>query len=69
MFELLTDCSHCIYGNFCRNVDNAKIAMDKIRNSMYGIGPNNDYTWNDMVAHLNVDIKFSCPDYEARRDI
>ncbi|MCM1090054.1 MAG: hypothetical protein NC413_04370 [Muribaculum sp.] len=41
--------------------------MNKLKDTNYGSGPNDDYGWDVMSDHLNIKIEFSCPDYEERR--
>ncbi len=67
MLELRTDCSKCLHGKVCKNKDNAKFAMKKLKDTNYGSGSNGDYRWDAMSDHLNVKVEFSCPDYEERR--
>ena len=64
MIKLTTDCSNCVHSKVCRNKNNAKNAMEKLKNQQYGDGPNDDYDWNIMMQHYNVKIEFSCPDYK-----
>lgn len=68
MIKLATDCDKCIHKNICRNKDNAKSDMEKLKKMTYGKGPNDDYDWNVMMKHRNVIINFSCPDFlESKR--
>lgn len=64
MITLRTDCKDCIHEKVCRNKDNAKSAMERLKNMQYGKGPNDDYDWDTMMKHKNVDVMFSCPDYK-----
>lgn len=65
MIRLGTDCSKCIHAKICKNKDNAKNAMNKLKNTIYGEGPNDDYDWEIMMAHKDVVITFSCPNYSV----
>lgn len=67
MFKLKTDCNKCSHVKVCKNQNNAKNAMEKLKSTNYGDGPNDDYGWDVMSDHLNIKIEFSCPDYEERR--
>ncbi|MCM1179384.1 MAG: hypothetical protein NC347_03950 [Clostridium sp.] len=67
MLKLLTDCDKCIHGKVCKNKDNPKDAMGKLTNTTYGDGPNDDYGWDVMMKSQNVDVSFSCPDYQERK--
>lgn len=63
MIELTTDCEKCIHATVCKNKNNAKNSMNKLKDMQYGEGPNDDYTWGTMMKHYNVDITFTCPDF------
>lgn len=67
MLKLKTDCDRCSHVKVCKNRNNAKQAMEKLKNMNYGSGPNDDYGWDIMSDHLNIKIEFFCPDYEERR--
>ena len=63
MIKLVTDCKDCIHAKVCRNKDNAKYAMERLKKMQYGTGPNDDYDWDIMMEHEHVTISFSCPDF------
>lgn len=65
--KLSTNCNKCIHKAMCRNVDNAYNAMQKLKEETYGNTPNDDYDWDIMMKHYNVNITFSCPDYKDKR--
>ena len=65
MIKLSTDCKKCMHAKVCKNKDNALHAMEKLKNSNYGKGPNYNYDWDIMMNHKNVDITFSCPDFSS----
>ena len=65
MIKLNTDCEKCIHKKVCRNKDNAKNAMERLKNMQYGEGPNDDYDWDNMMDSKRVNIAFSCPDYDG----
>lgn len=67
MIKLKTECNKCYHQKVCKNKDHAKQAVEKLSNTTYGNGPNNDYGWDIMSDHLNIKIEFSCLDYEERR--
>lgn len=69
MIELRTDCDKCSHVKVCKNRNNAKNAMEKLKNMNYGSGPNDDYGWDFMSEHSNIKIGFSCLDYEERRPV
>ena len=50
----------------CKHKDNAKHAMEKLKNTQYGKGPNDDYDWDIMMKNQHVNINFSCPDWMKR---
>lgn len=64
MIKLTTPCVKCIHSKVCSFRDNAVHAMDKLKNTTYGKGPNNDYSWELMMGAKNVDITFSCPNFQ-----
>lgn len=64
MIKLETDCNDCIYSKMCKNKDNAKNDMEKLKRTNYGKGPNDDYGWDLMMRSRNVVITFSCPDFD-----
>ena len=43
MIRLVTDCNTCIHKEVCKHKDNAKSDMEKLKNMIYGEGPNDDY--------------------------
>lgn len=65
MIKLKTDCKDCIHEKVCKNKNNAKYDMEKLKNTMYGKGPNDDYYWYIMMEARHVDIEFSCPDFTS----
>lgn len=67
MISLRTDCDKCTHAKVCKNRNNAKAAVEKLKNTNYGSGPNDDYGWDVMSEHMNIKIDISCPDYEERR--
>lgn len=67
MLKLLTDCNECIHKRTCKYYDHPKQAMEKLKNTTYGDGPNDDYGWDIMMEH--VDVSFSCPDYQKQKPI
>lgn len=75
MISLRTDCDKCTHVKVCKNRNNAKAAVEKLKNTNYGSGPNDDdvielrtrLCWDAMSRHMNIEIDISCPDYEERR--
>ena len=63
IITLKTDCKDCVHAKICRNKDNAKHAMNKLMDTIYRDGPNDDYSWDIIMQHKNVNIEFSCPDF------
>lgn len=66
MITLTTDCDKCVHKGVCKYEGNAKSDMNKLKNTMYGKGPNDDYDWDIISNSRNVDIKFSCKDYREK---
>ena len=65
MIKLATECEKCIHKNVCKNENNAKYAMEKLKSMQYGKGPNDDYSWEIMMEAEHVNISFSCPDFNS----
>ena len=63
MIELLTKCEDCIHKKVCKNVNNPKNAMNKLKNLEYSDHPNQDYDWDTMMNYYGVTIRFSCGDF------
>lgn len=59
MICLITDCEKCYHAKVCKYTNNAKNAMNKFKDALYDDG----YTWEDILLRLNVEVKFSCPDF------
>lgn len=59
MICIVTECEKCYHEKVCKYANNAKNAMNKFKNTLYGDG----YTWKDKLLTLNVEVKFSCPDF------
>lgn len=69
MITLKTDCKNCAHAMMCKWKDNAKFAMERLKNMQYGDGPNDDYDWDTIMRSKNVNIEFSCPDYTSSSPI
>ena len=65
MIRLRNDCKDCVHAEMCRWKDNARIAMEKLKNMQYGKGPNDDYDWDTIMQSQHVNIEFSCPDFKC----
>lgn len=65
--KLKTPCEKCEYVKVCKYRNNAKHAMERLARAMYGNGPNDDYDWDTMLEHYNVNVTFSCPDYKEHK--
>ena len=65
MIKLKADCDNCIHKKVCSFVYNAKNDVEKLKHAQYGENPNIGYSWDDMVKYRNVDITFSCPDFQV----
>ena len=69
MLKLLTDCDDCMFNRVCKYHNRPKQAMEKLKNTTYGDGPNDDHGWVVMMKQEHVDVSFSCPDYEKQKPI
>lgn len=63
MIKVKTDCSKCIHEHVCKNKNNPKWIGDKLANTQFGNGPNDDYDWDTMVESYHVNIDISCSDF------
>lgn len=68
MIKLNTDCNNCLHAKVCKHKDNAKHAMERLKVTPYGTGPNSDYDWETMMNSFGVNIIFSCPDYIIKKN-
>lgn len=69
MIKLTTDCKDCIMNKTCKYKNNALHAMNKLKATKYGTGPNDDYDWDTMMDVESVSITFSCPHYRFEERI
>ena len=46
MLKVATDCSKCIHQKVCRKVNNMEMLKNKLANTNFGKGPNDDYDWD-----------------------
>ena len=49
MIKLMTSCKDCIYLKMCKYKGNVESDFNKLKNTTYGSGPNDDYDWGDYV--------------------
>lgn len=68
MIKLLTDCEKCTHSKVCRYNNNAKNAMEDLREMIYGENTNDDYYWDVMSDPIHVTIGFSCDNFEPRME-
>lgn len=61
--NLKTKCEDCVHNHVCRNHNQAKYFADKLKETNYGDGPNDDYDYDIMSKHYHVDIDISCKDF------
>lgn len=66
MIRLKTNCNNCIHNKTCKFKGHAEEDMKKLKNMIYGDGPNDDYNWDTMLESRHVNVDFSCPDYDGR---
>ena len=69
MIKLDGDCKDCIMRKTCKYHNNALHAMNKLKNTKYGTGPNDDYDWDTMMDVEHVTITFSCRHYISEERI
>lgn len=63
MIKLRTECNECIHFKMCRYVGSANTLLNKLKNTNFGTGSNDDYSWDKVSSNRNVNIEFSCPDF------
>lgn len=68
MLKVATDCSKCVHQKVCRKVNNMEMLKNKLANTNFGKGPNDDYDWDTMSDSYGVDISFSCADFSQAID-
>ena len=66
MIKLKTNCDECNHNVVCKHIDTAKNNMEKLKKTQYGSGPNDDYDWDTMMEQYDVNIEFSCKNYQMR---
>ena len=66
MFKLMTSCTDCLHSKMCKYKGNVESDFNKLKNTTYGYGPNDNYDWWTMSEHRNVEIRFACPDYTTK---
>lgn len=69
MINLTTNCDECVHAKVCKHAGDAKRCYEKLKNSTFGDGPNDDYDWNVMSDHYNVTIDVSCPDFKRNSGV
>ena len=70
MIKVATDCDKCVHKEVCSYRNNVKYDADKLKNTKYGNGPNDDYGWAMMSDANHVTITFSCDHYkEAKTEV
>lgn len=69
MIRLGTTCTKCSHKEVCKHVGNADHAMNKLKGTIYGDGPSDDYDWETMMNDHNVTVTFSCPSFSLLRPV
>ena len=59
--QLETDCTKCIHYKVCAHKNNAKNDKEKLEETMYGKGPNDDYNWKTIMNVHCVNVVYSWP--------
>lgn len=67
--NLKTKCEECVHKKVCRNTGMAKLFSDKLKQTNYGDGPNDDYDYGIMSDHYHVNIDISCKDFERAKPV
>lgn len=69
MIKVATDCEKCIHNKMCMYRNNVKHDAEKLKNTIYGNGPNDDYDWDVMSDHNHVTITLSCKDFYKKPEV
>lgn len=70
MIKLKTDCVDCSHSKVCQYKHNARLAMDKFKSETFISGISNEAcTWEDKMVRDHVDVEFSCPDFEKKKEV
>ena len=70
MIKLKTDCVDCTHSKVCKWKHSARLAMDKLKKETFISEESNEAcTWEDKMTHDHVDIEFSCPDFEKKKEM
>lgn len=64
MLKVSTDCTTCAHEKVCRKNGVVESMKNKLANTNYGKGPNDDYDWNIISEHNGIDICFKCKNYD-----
>jgi len=67
--NLKTACRDCIHEKVCRNVGRPEAFRERLCNTNYGSGPNDDYGYDDMSDSYRISIDISCEDFEKRTSV
>lgn len=63
--SLKTNCDTCIHKNVCKNVGRARIFINRLLDTTYGDGPNDNYGMGAMSEHYRINIDVSCKDFQG----
>lgn len=66
MIKLMTSCTDCMHSKMCKYKGNVESDFNKLKRTVYGSGPNDNYDWEAMTKQRNVEIRFTCPDYTMK---
>ena len=67
--NLKTDCEKCTHKKVCKNHSAALTFANKLKEINYGLGPNDDYSYDTMSDHYHVNIDISCKDFEQVKPV
>lgn len=67
--NLKTKCEECTHAKVCRNKNQAKYFANKLKETNYGDGPNDDYDYDTMSEHYHVNIDIYCKDFEKVKPV
>ena len=68
MLKLKNECEQCNHCTVCKYKNNARFAMAKLKETKF-TKDDKSLNWEDAMISENVDIIFSCPNYETKGGI
>ena len=64
-----TYCRDCIHEKVCRNTGRPELFQQRLCDTNYGSGPNDDYGYDEVSDSYNISIDISCNDFDKRTPV